>query len=184
MEEGCLSHCDVPYAFKVCAFMEAYRLGYRYVLWLDALIEPLRTLEPIFEHIKKKGCLYRYSAFPFKDQVTKEILEDFKLQYKDVENYKHVAAGILGFNLSSPRVVELLKEWHAAVHRDKSFNSNFPEQLPLTILLHKYNMQNCSFGPNLLIFSDTGSSNYFFRCNYKKKDVDRHLFMEFVEDEQ
>jgi hypothetical protein len=45
------------YAFKPYALFEAARLGYRYLLWLDASIWAVRPLEPVFEKIAEDGHL-------------------------------------------------------------------------------------------------------------------------------
>ena len=169
MEAGCLGHCDVPYAFKVCAFKEALELGYKKVLWLDALVEPLQDLTPVFDRIEKQTCTYRYSFYPFKDYVTQEILDDFQLTFEEVKNYSHIAGGILGFNFKSKIAVTFLNEWHDSVERKKSFYTNFAEMLPLSILLHKYHLDDCAFGPNLATFSANGNVPFFFRINYERK---------------
>lgn len=169
MEAGCLNHCDVPYAFKACAFQEAYKLGYQKVLWLDALVEPLKDIMPLFKHIRKKTVLYRYSIYNFGSQVTQEILNDFNLSFDEAKNYSHIATGILGFNFESKDAVQVLQEWHAAVLRRKSFYTNFPEQIPLSIILHKYKLDDRAFGPNLVTISSNDDPNCFFRIDYTRK---------------
>lgn len=43
MECECLKHAVVPYGFKACFFIEAYKLGYKTVIWLDTPVKPLNT---------------------------------------------------------------------------------------------------------------------------------------------
>lgn len=169
MESGCLSHCDVPYGFKACAFKEALELGYKKILWLDSLVEPLKDLTPIFDHIEKQTCVYRYSFFPFNDHVNQEILNDFQLSFEETKNYSHIAAGILGFNFKSKIAVAVINEWHDSVERKRSFYGNFHDQIPLSIILHKYHLENCAFGPNLVTFSENIDQPFFLRINYGRK---------------
>ena len=169
MEVGCLRHCDVPYGFKACAFKEAFELGYNKVLWLDSLVESLKDLRPIFEHIEKQLCVYRYSFYSFKDNINKEILNDFEVAFKDIKKCSHIAASILGFNFKSRIAVAAMHEWHDSVERKRSFYSNFPEQIPLSIILNKYRLDNRAFGSKLVTFSANTDKTFFFRLNYARK---------------
>lgn len=169
MENGCLEHCHVPYAFKVCAFKEAQALGYKKVLWLDALIEPLKNLQPLFDHLDKYPCIYRYSLYPFQSIVTEEIIEDFQLSNKEINACYHIASGILGFNFSSKAARQSLADWHEAVLRGKSFYTHFPEQIPLSIIFYRNQLARCAFKRKLLHINIDYREDYFFRINYAKK---------------
>jgi hypothetical protein len=168
MESGCLLHCHVPYSFKVCAFEEAYRLGYKKVLWLDARAEPLRSLAPLFEKMEQDGCLYRYAHGKLlRKLVTTEILEDFQLSRQQIQKYRHIASGILGFDCSKPMILALLREWHASVERGRSFYTFFPDEVSLSIVLHKYGFE--SLGKDLATFDRKKLGNAFFLFDYSKK---------------
>ena len=52
-EEGDLTLAHVPYAFKVCLFREARRMGFKRCLWLDSSIIPLVSLNTIFDRVVK-----------------------------------------------------------------------------------------------------------------------------------
>jgi hypothetical protein len=168
MESGCLLHCHIPYAFKACAFEEAYRLGYKKVLWLDVRAEPLRPLGPLFEEIQQEGCLYRYAHGKLlRKLITPEILEDFQLSRNEIQKYRHIASGVLGFDFSKPAMLGLLREWHASAERGRSFYTSFPDEVPLSILLHKYGLHG--LGKNLATFDKREINNAFFLFDYSKK---------------
>src|SRR5207249_3135830 len=65
-EGGCLSHFTNPYMFKPCAFLEAKRLGYKRVLWIDLSLIPLKNLKPLFEYISQTGAIFRLHHDAFK----------------------------------------------------------------------------------------------------------------------
>jgi len=55
MPPGSPEHADVPYAFKAHALVAADRAGADLVLWLDAAIKPVGSLEPIWKQIEEQG---------------------------------------------------------------------------------------------------------------------------------
>ena len=49
--DGCPTQTEQQYAFKIFALDEAIRAGFRYVLWMDTVFQPLRSIEPIWYRI-------------------------------------------------------------------------------------------------------------------------------------
>jgi hypothetical protein len=49
------THKQVPYAFKVYAFLEAFEAGYDEVLWLDCSLIAIRPIDEIFSNISEHG---------------------------------------------------------------------------------------------------------------------------------
>lgn len=49
------SHEDKPYAFKTYALKQAVKEGAELVLWCDACVLPIRSLEPLWERIEREG---------------------------------------------------------------------------------------------------------------------------------
>src|ERR1700675_1035100 len=52
--EGCPPHAEVPYAFKAYALKSAAEYS-DLLLWADASILPIRSLEPLWERIERDG---------------------------------------------------------------------------------------------------------------------------------
>ncbi len=57
---GWPQHSEIPYGFKACALQFAADRGHRTLIWADAAIYPLRSLEPLWERIERDG--YWFSA--------------------------------------------------------------------------------------------------------------------------
>jgi hypothetical protein len=55
MPPGSPAHKDVPYAFKAFAIDAARQRGFRYVLWADSSIRPIRPLDPLWDLIERQG---------------------------------------------------------------------------------------------------------------------------------
>jgi hypothetical protein len=52
---GWPSHTEKPYAFKAYALKEAADFGFDQLLWCDACIYPLKSIEPIWQHVAEHG---------------------------------------------------------------------------------------------------------------------------------
>ncbi len=148
MESGCLSHCEIPYFFKFCALKEALDLGYKTIIWVDLRCHVLHNLDSLIKFTKKNGISYRYSLYPFNNQCPKALIEDFRLSNHELNNFRHIAATILGFNTQNPSIRRLINDLHQTHNKKKSFFSFFPEQLVLSTLLNRANLQNHSY-PNI-----------------------------------
>jgi hypothetical protein len=57
------SHVSVPYAFKAYALKDAADLGADLLLWCDASILPLRSLEPLWERIERDGYWFSDNGY-------------------------------------------------------------------------------------------------------------------------
>ncbi len=144
MEYGGLLLCDTPYAFKLCAFEEARQLGYQQVLWLDLSVTVLTDLSQVFEKIRQDGAYFRKSFHGFTEHsgeiITPDLAQAYNRSQQDLEKIPHYAAGILGLDLESPKVRQLLADWHQLAEQKTPFQSCFPEQVPLSFLINKYDL--------------------------------------------
>lgn len=151
MEHGGILLCDTPYAFKICAFEEAQRLGYKQVLWLDLSVSALTDLSHVFEKIKRDGAYFRKSFHGFAEHSGKIISTDLAQAYNrpqhELEKITHYATGILGLDLENPKVQQLLSDWRLLAEQKTPFYSCFPEQVPFSILVDKYDLHQglCPF---------------------------------------
>ncbi len=55
-----IRYVAVPYSFKIFAMVEAKRLGFNHVLWVDLACYPLKNIEPLFDIIAKNGALLNW----------------------------------------------------------------------------------------------------------------------------
>jgi hypothetical protein len=55
MPPGSEPHWQKPYGFKAWALLAAQEAGHGLVLWLDASVIPIRSLEPLWEKIERDG---------------------------------------------------------------------------------------------------------------------------------
>ena len=133
-----IQYAGVPYCFKIFALLEAKKLGFQKVLWIDSALQPLHNLKPIFDQIEKNG-----SFFQLRKNATRYLLpytRDVILKETSIDMYhtKSVRARIIGLNFQSPQVQELVEEYYRLVKLGTPFMSCFPEEHVLGALVAKH----------------------------------------------
>ena len=121
------SHSCIPYAFKAYAMMEAAAKGYKRILWADACILPIRSLEPIWEHTAKYGAWIARNGWMnsewcsddwYKDAFPGVPLEEAR----DTNTFiPHVIATTFAVDLDRPMGRKLLEEYYRYASTTKAF---------------------------------------------------------------
>ncbi len=123
-----IQYCGVPYCFKIFALLEASKLGFSKVLWVDSAFIPLRDPTPLFDWIEKEGSFLKIHE-SFKKFIlpkTKEYIQ--KLTNVDVLDSRYVSAQIIGFDLRRPLSQEFIDKYYKMVELGFPFFSCFPEE--------------------------------------------------------
>lgn len=166
MEDGCLSHCHVPYGFKACAFKEVVKLGYKKVIWMDSIMQIIKPLNLLFDWVERNNCLYRFSYYPLSVYANDLFIESFNLKKEELETIPHIATGIIGLNLENENVLQFIEAWHESVLQENGYFSFFPDQLPFSILMKKYGLINGIYSDNLVKIRDEKLDDCFFSLDY------------------
>lgn len=165
-EEGCLELFDVPYAFKICAILEAKKLGYKNCLWLDSCFIPLKKLDVIFKHIAKHGVFFlanpNYSSI---GHIEAFATEAFGLTLSKFLQLTAIQSFAVGLNLTNARGLNLLHAWHEMAKKQRlGFLSFIPEMAPLYILIDKLKLLPYAANPS------------YFSCHKEAITSDTILF--------
>jgi len=132
-----IQYLGVPYAFKIFAMLEAQKLGFNKVLWIDASFAPLKDPTPLFSWIEKEG-----SFFHLKKNNNRYLLpatRDVLLKKTGVDMYSTpcIRARIMGLDFSRPNTQKLIQEYYDLVDLGTPFLSCFPEEFVIGALLAK-----------------------------------------------
>jgi hypothetical protein len=134
-----LRYAAVPYSFKIFLMEEARQLGFRYVLWLDSRLIPMRSPDPIFNLIKK------YHAFLVNDRLMVRMnFLSFSLENLEILlginplQHPRIATPVLGLDMHSPSVRTLVKEYYLCCENGLCFLSVFPEEHVLSTIIGKH----------------------------------------------
>jgi hypothetical protein len=147
LEYGGLNFSHIPYAFKVCMFQEAKRLGFKEVLWLDVSMEPLTNLEMIFSEIKRNGYfLLKISSL--EENKSKHRI-DAALALKVNPDYfsfiNNIGSSVLGLDLENEISQEFLNLWETYTAEVLPCISYHPEDLSLSVAAWKLGMDPFSW---------------------------------------
>ena len=123
-----IQYCGVPYCFKIFALLEASKLGFSKVLWVDAAFVPLRDPTPLFDWLEKEGSFLKLHE-SFKKFIlpkTQDYIQ--KITGVDVLKSQYVSAQLIGFDLNRPLSKEFIASYYQMVELGFPFFSCFPEE--------------------------------------------------------
>ena len=114
---GCPTHKEAPWGFKVWLFNRAKELGYKYAIWCDSAVWAIRDIKPLFDHIGATGhYLMTCHDFDCDQTANDHCLTHFGLTREDAAQIPSIYACIMGLDLHNPRSEEFLAKWTAAMN--------------------------------------------------------------------
>jgi hypothetical protein len=117
------THQEVPYAFKVFAFLEARRRGYDAALWLDSALVALKPLDPVWDYLELgPGYEFHHSEHRVGEWCSDAALEKHGLTRDEAMNIHDNWACLIGLNFHCAAANEFLDQWHAAALDGVSFH--------------------------------------------------------------
>lgn len=137
-----IQFAGVPYSFKIFMMMEAQKLGFDKVLWIDSSMLPLHDPTPIFNFIDRTG----YFAFEWevlnRDNCLCQIFDETRELLKaltgtDIAEVSHVCGRAFGLKMNTPEAQQLIKEYYRMVELGTPFLSRLPEEFVLSAILGK-----------------------------------------------
>ncbi len=135
------SHQEIPYGFKAFALSESNLLGADLLLWCDASILPIRSLEPLWERIERDGYWLSkngWSNYEWTADAAYPDLFSCDLQTARVQNkvVPHVVATAFGLNVKHPLGKAFLDEYYRLASETRAFcgpwiNTAHPSATPM-----------------------------------------------------
>ncbi len=142
LEGGSLVLAHVPYAFKVCLFKEAKRLGYKRVFWMDTSLIPLISLNEIFKLIAKDGYFAFGNSHSVAPYINSLAAEAFGLTVAETVMIPSCSAGLFGVDFTTEIGNHLIDAWYQAAQHPAAFFSARSEQTALSIILWQAGIKN------------------------------------------
>jgi hypothetical protein len=151
-------HADVPYGFKLDAFLYALNAGYRKIIWVDSTVIPLKNLEPLFEHADKNGVTaFHNLGHNLHQYISDEATEYFNLDEKDpdFENIQQIMLCALVLDFENEVTGDIFEDWgrasDAGMFKDggsvrKNFKAHRHDQAALSAILHEYGVPLLPYG--------------------------------------
>lgn len=165
--KGSPLHSDVPYAFKGYALKDAGDRGADLLIWADACILPIRSMEPLWERIERDGALIWRNGYTnaqwMADSAYPDLFPDIwadKLHYHSADAAReamreanrvipHVVATCVGLNVRHPVGRGILDEYYRLASETRAFCGpwkNIPETPcgPPEVLGHRHDQSSLS----------------------------------------
>lgn len=160
-----IQYAGVPYCFKIFMMLEAYKLGFTKVLWIDSAALPLRDPTPLFDWIDQTGSLLMSWHHPdirrYIFQQTQQILE--MLTGVNVLSARYIWTTVFGLKMDSDSAQSLIRQYYDMVRLGTPFLSCFPEEFVLTAILNQPEFASWRIFPySIASWFHGGNEGYFF----------------------
>ncbi len=136
-----ICYAGVPYSVKVLMMLEAEKLGFKRVLWIDSSCKPIRDPTPLFHWLDQTGIYFHGSRGDPQElqryilPSTRQILK--KLTGTDVLHAVKIKGALFGLKMNTPQAKEFIKGFYQMLELGTPFLSIFPEEFVFTALIGK-----------------------------------------------
>jgi hypothetical protein len=145
-EIGSPSHQDSPYEFKLFAIKKAKELGYEIVIWVDASMRLIKSIEPLIPKVKEVGIYLQQDIWAVGQWANDKALEYFGVSRDDAMKISNAYACIMIFdftnNISSVFLDKLFECASAGLFRGQWHNKDKTESQDERCLGHRHD-QTC-----------------------------------------
>lgn len=90
-----------PYADKIMSIYNAYKNGYKYILYLDCSIKAIKSTEPIWNYIEEKGYYLYESGENCAQTCNDHCLSCYGITRDSAENMIEGATNVFGISLET-----------------------------------------------------------------------------------
>jgi hypothetical protein len=172
-----MKYAGVPYSFKIFMILEAKKLGFEKVIWIDSVCYAVNNPENLFEMLSECDAVFRsFPANCFSNNTCENILFPKTIELlteltgRDVRNDRNINSIIFGLNLNSPMITKFISEYYEMVELGLPFLSSFPEEIVFTTILNKpeyqyifnYNHERLYINKVYISFEDAKQYQYHF----------------------
>ncbi len=134
-------YCAVPYSFKIFAIMDAYKAGFSKILWLDAALESVCDITPLFNRICKTGSIFairNYSSYERKSLLPRCVYSEIlSLTGVDLSNLKnpYAQSTVFGLDMSTNLAQQFVATVYDFIRKGTPCCSPNSEEVMFTALL-------------------------------------------------
>ena len=150
---NCPPHEEVPYAFKYYAMKTAFDLGYEQVIWLDASVVILKSMEPLWQILEERGILvFDNPGCPENFFTSGDVLDHWGVSIEEAKEINQICGGVVGYTMEGyPKdgrhIFEQMMDWAqdgisfqggSNTSPDPEFVAHRHDQSCLSWLVHSY----------------------------------------------
>ena len=113
---GAPLHKDNPYGFKIYAFDQAIKAGYKKILWVDASIWAIKPLDPIWDCVDKLGYMKQYAGHLCGTWANDRCLEYFGITRDEaMEMEMHANGGFFALDFDTDIAQQFFLRWRQSM---------------------------------------------------------------------
>jgi hypothetical protein len=135
-----MKYAGVPYCFKIFMMLEAQKMGFNNVIWIDSGCYALNNPQTLFDKLDKHPVLIKSisSGNNYDNMVFKQTQQLLNLiNNNNIQSAYYIETIVFGLNLESKIVQNFIKEYYELVKLGWPFFSIFPEEIVFSSLFNK-----------------------------------------------
>lgn len=139
-----MRYATVPYCFKIFMMLEAKKLGFEKVIWLDAACYAVNNPQRLFDILDTDDAIFRQfwpytPGFPtYENTVLKETIHTLNdITKGNLVTNINVCSIVFGLNFNSEKIGKFVEEYYDMVKIGTPFLSYFPEEVVITAIFNK-----------------------------------------------
>jgi hypothetical protein len=156
-----MKYVAVPYCFKIFMILEAEKLGFEKIIWIDAGCYAVNNPQRLFDILNEDDAIFRqfwpYSpGIPtYENSVFKETIDIInKITGGNLVNSINVCSVVFGVNVKSQKIQNFINEYYEMVKLGTPFLSYFPEEVVISAIFNKEEYKYLFYNrhENLMLF--------------------------------
>ena len=156
-----MRYAGVPYCFKIFMMLEAKKLGFEKVIWLDSACYAVNNPQRLFNVLNEDDAIFRQfwpytPGFPtYENSVLKETIQTLNdITKGNLVTNINVCSIVFGLNFNSEKITKFVGEYYDMVKIGTPFLSYFPEEVVITAIFNKEEFKH--------LFYNRGESQMLF----------------------
>jgi hypothetical protein len=115
-----------PYADKIAAIYEAYKMGYTKILYLDCSIKAIRPLNDIWSYIDNNGYYLYQSGYNCAQTCNDHSLESYKVTRDEAEKMYECASNVFGIDCETAMGKDFIEQIFKSIETKAIYGIKFP----------------------------------------------------------
>jgi len=117
-----------PYADKIMSIYNAYKSGYKHILYLDCSIKAIKNTEPIWNYIEEKGYYLYQSGANCAETCNDHSLFCYGVTRDNAENMLECASNVFGISLETDFGQQFIEDIAKSVSNGAISGVKFPTE--------------------------------------------------------
>ena len=167
-----MKYAAVPYCFKIFMMLEAEKLGFEKIIWIDSACYAVNNPQRLFDVLNEDDAIFMqfwpYSpGIPtYENSVFKDTIQTInEITNRSVVNSIAVCSVVFGLKMNSSKIQEFINEYYEMVKIGTPFLSYFPEEVVISSIFNKDNYKH-------LFYNRDESRKLFIHENYMCNNFD------------